>query len=1270
MKQLDLFQPPPRDVSGGGNELPGAPADAEGPGAAHPDAPPTVLIAGGAMAAEEALLARLEDLAAVARRDPRLLALPVRVVVPSRSLRRHLAARLVRRSPPPAAVQPGAAGAGALAGVTVQTAYGLACEVLERAGRPAPRGALLFATLVEREARREALLRGSLGDLEDGFLSVAATVGELLDAGLEPAHAEAVDEALATDGPRAASRAAVARARAVARVAVRTENRLRELGVGRRSTLLRRAAEELAASPETALPARAILLHGFVTAAGAAGDLLLALLRRPGALLVLDRPAAPGALGAGVVAAPGATARLAELAAGVAAPRPWQRQGGAKVRLAASTAIGVEAEARAVAGRLRRLLDGGDEASPAPAPESLAVVGRDLGPYRVALRRHLRRLGVPFSGVGERGGALPSGRRAAAVLDLLHRGVEATADRWLDAWESISPAERVDLRLALHALGAARLRDVAALRERTFEKGFALPIRHGLGAAGRREHAAPVGAAIETAVLGAASGTSAPVGAAIEPSASAGDAAEVLAPGLIPGPANDDLESAAPDAAAGDEDGEGRAVARRRRIPERRLRRGIQAACRVHDRLVERPVAGAARDQIAWLRGLLRDLGLGGGTRSLAASPLGAAIEELESAVPADLELLADDLRQLLARALGGGGEVPIGGEGGGVQVLSVAEARGRTFDHLFLIGLNRDVFPRPLREDPLLPDDLRRVVQRVLPDLALRRGAVDDERHAFAQLLSAAPAVSLSWRVADDDGKPLAVSPLVERLLPDLDVTAAPPLYSPALPGVRPADEHAVLAGLHGTRAAFGLLLPIALGAVREEWGRPLLDLDAAAIAALGAARARILDEMDPDLRTAAGRAAAARLGPYLGFVGPVARRPAHQLYVTHLETLAACPWQLFLGRLLRIERPPDPLALLAGADPLRLGNVVHRALDRIVRSQLPGETPADGAERSAGASGGDGPAVANETVARLAAGALGPAEGRAFTARFMSAVPGGGGAAPVAVRWPAPKVLAPLVLEVAAEVLAEEGVELPGLARALAESALPYVEAAGRLDWPGEGATVAVVGSEVEGELALGQGPLRLRFRADREDFVDGRRRFTDYKTGKPISSALDAAKVRSKLLAEMRAGRRLQVAAYLLAAGAAPASGRYLFLRPPPDAPALPEVVLESADREAGELFGATVDTLIAAWEQGSFFPRVVDPAGRQEPARCAFCDVAEACVRGDSGARARLREWASRARAAPPPAGTPEAAFLALWDLPAGAEDPAAEAPPDGAAPESR
>jgi hypothetical protein len=59
--------------------------------------------------------------------------------------------------------------------------------------------------------------------------------------------------------------------------------------------------------------------------------------------------------------------------------------------------------------------------------------------------------------------------------------------------------------------------------------------------------------------------------------------------------------------------------------------------------------------------------------------------------------------------------------------------------------------------------------------------------------------------------------------------------------------------------------------------------------------------------------------------------------------------------------------------------------------------------------------------------------------------------------------------------------------------------------------------------------------------------------------------------------------------------------------------------------------------------------VDPAGRDEPGRCKVCEVAEACVRGDSGARLRLFEWTERMRGAPD-LPSAEAALLQVWRLP--------------------
>ena len=80
-----------------------------------------VWLARGARHAEALVLAAVGEHAAAVREDPRLLASPLRIVVPSRSLREHLAASIVR------------ALGHAAAGVVIQTLRNLAHEVLRRA---------------------------------------------------------------------------------------------------------------------------------------------------------------------------------------------------------------------------------------------------------------------------------------------------------------------------------------------------------------------------------------------------------------------------------------------------------------------------------------------------------------------------------------------------------------------------------------------------------------------------------------------------------------------------------------------------------------------------------------------------------------------------------------------------------------------------------------------------------------------------------------------------------------------------------------------------------------------------------------------------------------------------------------------------------------------------------------------------------------------------------------------------------------------------------
>ncbi|HHQ47551.1 MAG TPA: hypothetical protein ENK19_01530, partial [Acidobacteria bacterium] len=128
-----------------------------------------IRVAAGPLEAERELLRWVE---ANRARDAGELWPPLRIVVPSRSLRRHLLAVLTREL-------------GALAGVVVQTHRALARQVLEAAGEtPPPGGAALQEVMVRRLASEREALREALGGLEDGYRVVAASVRDLLDAGL------------------------------------------------------------------------------------------------------------------------------------------------------------------------------------------------------------------------------------------------------------------------------------------------------------------------------------------------------------------------------------------------------------------------------------------------------------------------------------------------------------------------------------------------------------------------------------------------------------------------------------------------------------------------------------------------------------------------------------------------------------------------------------------------------------------------------------------------------------------------------------------------------------------------------------------------------------------------------------------------------------------------------------------------------------------------------------------------------------------------------
>jgi hypothetical protein len=1076
-------------------------------------------IAAGARALDDLLCREVGSLCETGLREPRLLAQPVRIVVPSRSARLHVASLLVRRL------------GGALLGVVVQPLGVLARSLAARSGVWLPREGL-SALWIRRFAREEPALAEGLDDFFDAYGAVSASVDDLLDAGFEAAHVEASEACL---DARALGDAERGRARALLRVAERSARSLDAGTAHHESRLFMRARECLEAEPEVALPARAVIVHGFSDATGVQSDLLEALVRLRDAQVLLERPPDP----AGDDRAPSGGAfgarfreRLAAACAEVIEPEVAPPP----ARIACVEAPSPGAEAHYVAERLRELLDAG------VCAERMAVVARNLESCALPLRLHLQRLGVPFSGVGGLGPADGAGRRLSALLDLLARGTDVPAERWLDAVECLeglasgaplTPALRADLREGLHQLGAARVGDVAKLTPP--QADLALSARRGLCAPEASEPARAVRRRLSASTLGAA----------------------------------------------------------------------VRAAAAFDRRCARWPERAPLAGHLEQLRALVeRELGW------LADTPGHTALERAllapDSDFPLDFELDRDELTLLLQRALEACGRAPLGGEGGGVQILNAMEARSRSFEQLFVVGANRGVFPRAIVEDPLLPDDLRASLRDVLPELPVKREGVDEERHLFAQLLAASPRVTLCWHAADEDGAACSPSPLLERLrpaLPGLETELAPPVVSARAVGAgaapRPAREYALCAALAGERAAFEGVLPLAV----EEAQRDVPQAGDAA--ALAAARLAVLDEFE-----SRGELAAAA-GPYLGFVGGVHGQSDPRrgpIFVTALEGLARCPWRAFVTRLLRIEPAPDALGSLPSAtDPLAIGSVVHAALEQIAKRALECVEGNDAA---------------------------------------LAERPG------AAVAWPPDAEVERTLRACAAQYLRESGVVLPGQERVLALCARPYLEVARHWAQIGDDEPGLALAAEFEDAVRVCDetgADREVRFRADRVDRAGAALRFTDYKTGRPLVTQRKPATRAGRLAQLVARGEALQAVAYARAGGPA-ATGRYLFLHPDLD-DAL-RVLDVPGSGELAEPFERAVATLLAAWDAGSFPPRLLQHDRDEEPATCARCEVKEACLRGDSGARLRVGQWMERL-SSEPSAVAAEAAAARIWQL-AGAE----------------
>lgn len=291
--------------------------------------------------------------------------------------------------------------------------------------------------------------------------------------------------------------------------------------------------------------------------------------------------------------------------------------------------------------------------------------------------------------------------------------------------------------------------------------------------------------------------------------------------------------------------------------------------------------------------------------------------------------------------------ESAIGRAGLGVEVGSLMELRPRPLAHLFVVGLIDGELPAGAAEDPVLPDEDRRFLNRLLdmPVWPLAQHASQRAALYFAEALAHAAAAHLSWPIADEEGRPLLRSPFVETVLHAAARSEPTPVPEPLIPWPNEARHPTELWTRAGQVAgriarpgsasapAMQTLAPtpfsVLVGRDRRRAARLIGRVE---IEATRAAWFLAFSAARPDAQPGplAGQICDPRLIAALAPRLPGSRhRP---LSASALEDYARCPFRFFVYRVLQAAPIPE-----AGEDldPLANGNLYHKVLETFFKSR-----------------------------------------------------------------------------------------------------------------------------------------------------------------------------------------------------------------------------------------------------------------------------------------------------------------------------------------------
>jgi len=293
-----------------------------------------------------------------------------------------------------------------------------------------------------------------------------------------------------------------------------------------------------------------------------------------------------------------------------------------------------------------------------------------------------------------------------------------------------------------------------------------------------------------------------------------------------------------------------------------------------------------------------------------------------------------DEVRDVLLERLAFLEQRPPASRHGRLFVGGIEQARGRSFDVVFVPGLAERVFPQRPREDPILLDAVRARI-----DPALRRQEERGRHERWLLQLAAGAATGrlyLSYSRID--------AAVGRARVPSFYALEVQRALTGAIPAPRALEDAAAAAV--GARLAWPAPEDAGRAVDAEEHDLAALDDALRAPAGEAAGRARYLIQLNAclerSLRARWARWKSRKWMPQDGLVRltdgtrealAAATLRARAYSVSALQRFAACPYQFYLSAICRLE-PREEIAPLERLDPATRGRLFHEVQAETMRA------------------------------------------------------------------------------------------------------------------------------------------------------------------------------------------------------------------------------------------------------------------------------------------------------------------------------------------------